>query len=135
MVPPMGEKQNNRELNERSLKQYDALDFTCKCGCGYLSIHSDLVRRLEVAGGVLGYLPKINSGCRCKAYNATVKGSSQTSSHLNGYAADLAVTTDEQRYLMIRALTLAGFNRIGIGQTYIHVDVDPSKNARRIWVY
>jgi uncharacterized protein YcbK (DUF882 family) len=60
---------------------------------------------------------------------------SQTSSHLKGYAADIAVNSSADRYKIIDALLQAGFNRIGIAKTFIHVDNDPDKPADVIWTY
>jgi len=60
---------------------------------------------------------------------------SRNSSHLKGYAADIACTNSEERYTIVNALLQAGFNRIGIAKTFIHVDNDPDKPANLIWQY
>lgn len=75
----------------------------------------------------------VTSGYRTPIHNEKV-GGSETSSHLDGWAADIAVNNGYQRLRILKALIQAGFNRIGIGENFIHVDCDPNKNAS-IWTY
>ena len=60
---------------------------------------------------------------------------SRNSSHLKGLAADIACTDSVNRYIIIDALLKAGFNRIGIAKTFIHVDNDLDKAQNCIWTY
>ena len=60
---------------------------------------------------------------------------SKNSSHLKGVAADIACTDSVSRYIIIDALLKAGFNRIGIAKTFIHVDNDIDKAQNCIWTY
>jgi uncharacterized protein YcbK (DUF882 family) len=60
---------------------------------------------------------------------------SRNSSHLKGLAADIACTDSVTRYIIIDALLKAGFNRIGIAKTFIHVDNDLDKAQNCIWTY
>jgi uncharacterized protein YcbK (DUF882 family) len=60
---------------------------------------------------------------------------SRNSSHLKGLAADIACTDSVSRYIIIDALLKAGFNRIGIAKTFIHVDNDLDKAQNCIWTY
>ena len=36
---------------------------------------------------------------------------------------------------MLEALLDAGFNRVGIGESFIHVDIDGNKPSNTLWVY
>lgn len=96
----------------------------------------------------------INSGKRTEEHNKEVGGSA-TSSHLKGMAADIRSLTSKDRYTIIKAFMLAGLPieileqikafeketgpisipRIGVGETFIHVDVDPDKTQDVIWLY
>lgn len=76
----------------------------------------------------------VNSGYRTKQHNEEVGGVSN-SSHLKGYAADISCNSSIDRYKMIRAFIFVGFNRIGIGKNFIHVDCDPKKPKNVIWYY
>lgn len=60
---------------------------------------------------------------------------SRNSSHLKGYAVDIATPSSEHRYKILSALIEAGFNRIGIADTFIHADNDPDKPKNVIWKY
>ena len=35
----------------------------------------------------------------------------------------------------MKSLMKVGFNRIGVGNTFIHVDIDPEKPIDVIWTY
>lgn len=81
----------------------------------------------------------VNSGYRTPYWNEMLKKKgyvvAKNSSHLLGHAADLHCANDQDRYALLMALDQAGFNRFGIGGTFIHVDNDPDKNPYRLWRY
>ena len=81
---------------------------------------------------------KVNSGFRCPEHNAELvaqgKGSAD-SAHLSGHAVDIAVHNNPERYKFMYAFMVAGFVRIGIGDTFLHVDDDETKPQNTIWVY
>ena len=77
---------------------------------------------------------KINSGSRCQKHNKEV-GGSDTSSHLTGEAGDIAIRDSAHRWRVLDGLLKAGFNRIGIGETFIHADDDIHKTPGVIWLY
>jgi uncharacterized protein YcbK (DUF882 family) len=104
-------------------QHFDSSEFACKCGCGYDKISRLLVEKLERARKACGAKFIITSGCRCEKHNAAVGGVAN-SSHTKGYAADIALN-DKNRVIIIQALRKE-FNRIGIADTFIHVDIDPS---------
>ena len=60
---------------------------------------------------------------------------SRNSSHLKGYAVDIATPSSQHRFKILSALIEAGFNRIGIANSFIHVDNDPDKPENVIWTY
>lgn len=76
----------------------------------------------------------LNSGYRCLSYNAKV-GGSKDSSHTKGLAMDISCTDSEHRFYYLRAALAAGFTRIGIGLTFLHLDIDPDKPQNCIWHY
>ncbi len=76
----------------------------------------------------------ITSGYRTPDHNVAVKGK-QSSSHLKGYAADISCIGSRSRKLIINALIDAGFDRMGIGSNFIHVDSDPEKDSDVMWLY
>lgn len=76
----------------------------------------------------------LTSGFRCPSYNKKV-GGSRTSAHMSGLAMDIACSDPEHRFLYIRAALAAGFTRIGIGHTFLHLDIDTTKTQNCIWHY
>ena len=92
------------------------------------------LRMLNHARQIAGIPFKINSGFRTEEHNEKV-GGSENSSHLRGFAADIHATSSTARYEILSALIKAGFYRIGIANTFIHVDSDPSKTQKVIWTY
>jgi uncharacterized protein YcbK (DUF882 family) len=106
--------------------------FECPC-CGKNEIIPELVMVVLSLETHLNDL-KINSGYRCKKHNAAV-GGSPTSSHLTGWAVDLAAPDSRTRFKIIYWLIEDGIGRIGIGRTYIHLDIDPKKPWDVLWLY
>lgn len=107
------------------IRYFDIGDFGCPC-CNRNRIDSTFVLLLDEARHRAGVPFGINSGFRCTNHNTEVRGSS-SSSHLIGVAADIACTNSTTRLRMVNALLSVGINRIGIGSTFIHCDIDPNK--------
>lgn len=76
----------------------------------------------------------LTSGYRCNDYNEKV-GGTPGSSHTKGLAFDFACSDSSHRFLYLRAALSVGFTRIGIGKTYIHVDIDDTKEPGVVWLY
>jgi uncharacterized protein YcbK (DUF882 family) len=118
------------------LSEFDSPD---EIGSGK-AMDSNFLDMLDYARGIADIPFKITSGFRTPSHNAYVGGvqaglKSKGSSHLFGYAADIAAPTSRQKYIIIDSLLKAGFNRIGVGKTFIHVDNDPDKDPDVIWTY
>jgi len=108
-------------------------EFACPC-CGKNEIDEQFVRKLDAARGIAGVPFTITSGYRCKKHNAEV-GGVPSSSHVKGVAVDIKVNSSAERYKILFALNLVGFNRFGIGKGFIHVDMDKDKPEKVIWDY
>lgn len=119
------------------MNNFKEKEFTCKCGTcglGYEEMDKDVLEALDKARDIAGVPFIINSAMRCPEHNEK-EGGSPTSSHLNGFAIDVSCTTSSQRYAILGALFAAGFTRIGIAKTFIHVDMDKSKSSELVWLY
>lgn len=91
---------------------------------------SDLDYAREIAG-----IPfHINSAWRSEEDNRRV-GGSPNSSHLKGLAVDISVKDSRTRFIVLEALIMAGFTRIGVAKNFIHVDADNDKSQGVTWVY
>ncbi|WP_312583992.1 D-Ala-D-Ala carboxypeptidase family metallohydrolase [Atlantibacter sp.] len=109
---------------------FNRQEFTCRCGCGFAAVSSELVALLENVRLAFDAPVSIHSGCRCEAHNAAV-GGKQRSEHLIGNAADIVITgiTPSQVY---RWLSQRYPDTLGLGlyHTFVHVDV---RRARARW--
>lgn len=112
-------------------KYFKESELACNC-CGEFIEVDELVNRLTKARELAGVPFVINSGYRCPQHNENV-GGVVNSSHTFGYAADIKITDTANRYKILTALLEAGFERVGVYRTFIHVDVDPNKVAKVMW--
>ena len=121
------------------LSEFDSPDLE---GSGS-NMNYTFLEKLDQARGLAGIPFKITSGFRTEAYqdDLTRRGyktaKKGTSPHLKGLAADISVKDSRQRFIVINSLLLAGFTRIGIADTFIHVDLSTYEGHRQnvIWKY
>ena len=92
------------------------------------------LEKLDYARHNAGIPFKINSGYRTQKHNALV-GGRVGSSHLKGLAADIGYNGSRDRYLILNALMEVGITRFGIAKSFIHCDLDNSKDSNVIWLY
>lgn len=115
------------------MKHFEISEFDSPDRPGYGAMDRGFLNMLDQAREIAGVPFVINSGFRTPEHNRAV-GGSPTSSHLTGHAADIMCKSGGRRLLIVRALFQAGFKRIGIAKTFIHVDNDPGKTPS-IWLY
>lgn len=75
----------------------------------------------------------IRSGHRCERHNLDC-GGKVNSMHLQGLAADIAVSCDSARFALVKALLEHGFIRLGIAKLYVHADLGTSTGPV-LWTY
>ena len=75
----------------------------------------------------------INSAYRSPEHPLSIKNPG--SSHIKGLAVDIKATDSKTRFKIVKALIQVGFTRIGIADTFIHVDLDLDKTKNVIWTY
>lgn len=114
-------------------KNFSRSEFACKCGCGVAMAPPHLLEALQQARDEIDSPIRINSGFRCTEHNKAV-GGSEDSEHLTGEAVDLRCENSTERWNLLRVLP-AYFMRVGIGKTFIHVGVAPTKTQRVSWLY
>ena len=113
-------------------KHFNSEEFECQCRCNTGNIMQNLVLKLEEVRVAIDRPMKINSGIRCLNHNRSI-GSSDTSSHIKGIAADIGCTFMSER-LELMTEFVKHFKRIGIHKEFIHVDIDTEKR-NGIFVY
>ena len=99
----------------------------------------DFLKKLDRARYIANVPFKISSGFRTPQHNVNLREqgykASANSSHLKGLAVDIGYNGSRERYLIVQSLMHVGINRIGIGKTFIHCDVDNLKDPDVIWLY
>jgi uncharacterized protein YcbK (DUF882 family) len=98
------------------------------------NMSDELISMLDISRKKYGKSLVINSGYRTIEHNAKVGGKSD-SSHLKGLAVDISCTNSTDRFKLEGILREVGFTRIGMGNTFIHVDIDKEKTQNVLWTY
>lgn len=117
-------------LKHFSYEEFDSPDVP---GSGEY-MDDDFLSMLDNARDLAGIPFKINSGWRTIEHNREV-GGKPGSSHIVGKAVDIAIRNSRERWIILEALLHVGFTRFGIGNTFIHVDSDDTKDPEVIWTY
>jgi len=105
----------------------------CKC-CGEGELQPDLLECLNNAREYADIPFTLSSAVRCESHNKAV-GGVKNSSHVDGWAVDIEINNSMERFAILQALIVIGFNRIGISDNFIHVDCDPNKPSCVSWTY
>ena len=104
-------------------------EFACNDGSDPVFISQALADILENIRVHFGKPVHINSGYRTVSYNKTVDGSSSTSQHCNGLAADIRVEgVSPDRVADYAEQLLGDHGGVGIYDTFVHVDVRANKS-------
>lgn len=113
-------------------------EFACKCGkktCkGLVDMPDELVAKLNKARELAGIPFIITSAIRCPEHNKKV-GGVEGSSHVLGLAVDVSAPDGNSKWKVVKAAMEAGFTRVGVAKTFIHLDMDTSKPQHTIWLY
>lgn len=106
----------------------------CTPSCSLQDMNQETMNRLDRARDFAGIPFKLNCAYRSVAWEKS-KGRSGKSAHTRGRAVDIAVNNSTTRLKVVMGLIAAGYNRIGIGKTYIHADDDPTLDQNVMWHY
>jgi zinc D-Ala-D-Ala carboxypeptidase len=106
-------------------------EFACRC-CGVSKVDDSFLEMLNDARRIADIPFSISSGYRCPKHDAAVGGKGN---HDTGKASDVKCDNSSDRIKMISAFLKAGFTRIGIAKTFIHVDTCEDKPQHVCWVY
>jgi|TARA_R100001594_G_scaffold27813_1_gene52787 uncharacterized protein YcbK (DUF882 family) len=120
-----------------NLNYFKMSEFDCPCEEGSGSkMDLNLLIILDKMRHRAGIPFKITSGYRCQKYNDSLKNSSKNSAHIKGRAVDISALDSRSRFLIIESAIHFGIQRIGIGKSFIHIDIDDhEKSAQVAWLY
>lgn len=108
-------------------RYFDWRDFErCTPRCSEEQMNEKFMRKLDKARDKAGIPFILNSAYRSVIWEKT-KGRSGTSSHTKGVAVDIRCDNSNDRFKIVNALLNVGFKRIGIYDSFIHVDSDKEK--------
>jgi uncharacterized protein YcbK (DUF882 family) len=117
------------DLKYFSLDEFDSPDEPgsgSKMCCKFL-------KKLDKIRADFGGPLRVNSGYRSKEHNLKV-GGRVGSAHLKGLAVDLHCNNSADRTKLLKAIYKNGIIRVGVGNTFIHIDTDNKKPAA-CWLY
>ena len=100
-------------------------------GSGYDNMKPETMSALVLARQYTQIPFIINSAYRTAAHNAKV-GGVPNSAHTKGYAVDVSTRGKDDKK-MLDAFLRFGFKRIGVYNTFIHVDKDPNLPQNVAW--
>lgn len=115
------------------LKHFDIDEFACDC-CGSAKMDANFLIRLDKARDMANVPFVVNSGFRCEKENERV-GGVKNSAHTRGKAVDIRSIASDETFRILEAVYAGGFTRIGLGETFIHIDADDSLPQCVAWRY
>lgn len=124
-------------MSERLTENFLASEFRCACGrpdCDAPRMDRAFMAKLQALRTAWGRPMVITSGARCRAHNAAI-GGSVGSMHLRGLAADVSMHPGKARWEFLRLAFALGFRGIGVGRSFVHLDMRPEPLDEAVWIY
>jgi len=99
----------------------------------------EFMEKLQKARDLAGIPFNIISGCRCPMKNRRVGGAFSSDHISTGMlqcsGADIGCYSSQNRYIIINAALSSGINRIGIGETFLHLSISDINPQNVVWLY
>lgn len=106
----------------------------CHPSCRMSQCNSESLLRLDRAREIAGVPFVLSSAYRSEQYDKA-KGRSGKGAHTKGKAFDILCPNSSHRFCIVFGALAAGFTRIGISNTFVHIDDDSSLSNPLIWLY
>lgn len=123
-------------------KNFSVSEMQCKCAnkaCRICNIDKAFMERLQVFRDIAGIPCKVLSGCRCPSHNAACGGKSDSDHLTTGskqcMGVDISCYSSRARFIILKAAIEAGFVRIGLAKTYIHLGISEELPQNVFWLY
>ena len=124
----------NRKSNQVNLHVFDSPDIKGSGNCMDKDLIKKLIKLAEITK--LPIFEMINSGARSAYWNTKVGGVKNSAHKIpTCKAVDIKAPTKRIREMIVFAAKKIGFRRMGIGNTFVHLDVDDSKKQYVAWGY
>lgn len=106
----------------------------CSPSCSRSQINDASLARLDLCRSIAKTPFVLSSAYRSREYEIS-KGRSGNGAHTEGRAFDIRCVDASIRMRIVRAALEVGFQRIGIGKTFVHLDDSPNLKHEVIWLY
>ncbi|MCS5594185.1 MAG: D-Ala-D-Ala carboxypeptidase family metallohydrolase [Porticoccaceae bacterium] len=103
------------------LKYFDLSEFDCQ-ETGENKMRPEFLQKLDHLREVCGFPFYITSGYRSHSHSLERSKPHGGGTHTQGIACDVAVSGGSQRMQIVRHAVALGFNGIGVGKGFCHVD-------------
>lgn len=122
------------DINQ-DLDYFTREEFACQY-TGENEISDRLLLKLDLLRARCGFPFVITSGYRSKDHPIEAKKETP-GTHAQGIAADIKVSTSQQRYTLVEEAIKMGFGGIGIHSVFVHIDMrSVNGNAKPVmWLY
>lgn len=127
----------NLSKSRKMSELYEPIYFTrqefraCSPACELEDMQPDFLRMLDRLREMCGFPLHLNSAFRSEKYELK-KGRSGKSMHCLGRAVDIRCIDAYKRYQICQNASLIGFEGIGVGSGFVHVD---NRVGPRMWTY
>lgn len=120
---------------KKEWKYFKATESTGSNGHTVSELKTELVDLLDIIREECGFALKLVSGYRTVAENAKLPDSAEKSAHTTREAGDVYVVDSRKRQILIDVARKHGINRIGIGKTFVHLDISKTLPQNVTWTY
>ncbi len=127
-------------MNIQLSEHFWSSEFKCQCqrwNCDARQLpEPQLVNLLEDLRNRVNRPIIISSGIRCVYWNEKMNGV-KDSAHIEGKAVDISAVTSSEKYQLLSFIYTppVHFTRLGIGATFIHVDIAITPAQYVCWTY
>jgi uncharacterized protein YcbK (DUF882 family) len=120
--------------NQKISKHFYRHEVACKCGCGFDTIDSEVIRIADLVRDFLGYPMIVLSGARCAKHNEDIGGKTN-SQHIKARALDLHIPKEKDAKLAYEMLCIVFPNKYGLGLYTWGIHIDTKTGTARRWDY
>lgn len=119
----------------KTWKHFKLAEKTGTLGHTIADLKPELVDLMDKMRGECGFAWIITSGFRTVSENNALPSAATDSAHTKGEAVDIYCVDDRKRQILLDVVRANGINRIGIGKTFIHIDISKTLPQNVTWNY